>query len=60
MRALETGLPVVRAGNSGVTGVILGDGSARWLRGKDGRQLVDAPGVMVETVVVRSSEGIVR
>jgi apolipoprotein N-acyltransferase len=60
MRALETGLPVVRVGNSGVTGVILGDGSARWLRGKDGRQLVDAPGVMVETVVVRSSEGIVR
>lgn len=60
MRALETGLPVVRAGNSGVTGVILGDGSARWLRGKDGRQLVDAPGVMVETVVVRCSEGIVR
>lgn len=60
MRALETGLPVVRAGNSGVTGVILGDGSQRWLRGKDGRLLVDAPGVMVETVAIRCGEGEAR
>jgi len=50
MRAVETGLPVIRVGNSGVTGVIAGDGRARWLSDGDGKPLVDAPGVMVETV----------
>ena len=53
LRAIETGLPIVRVGNSGVTGVISPDGSARWLSDGEGRLIVDAPGVIVETVPVR-------
>lgn len=45
-RAIETGLPVFRAGNSGVTGTIDPSGEATWLAGKDGRPLVDARGAM--------------
>lgn len=52
MRAVETGLPVIRVGNSGVTGVVSPLGHARWL--SDGtpasRPLVDAPGVMTTSV----------
>ncbi|MBQ6136629.1 MAG: apolipoprotein N-acyltransferase, partial [Kiritimatiellae bacterium] len=36
-RAVETGLPVVRVGNSGVTGTIAPDGRASWLSGPGGR-----------------------
>lgn len=50
LRAVETGLPVVRTGNSGVTGVVFPDGRARWLENGDGVPLVDAPGVMTESV----------
>lgn len=50
LRAVETGLPVMRVGNSGVTGVIAGDGRARWLSDGDGKPLVDAPGTMIDTV----------
>ena len=49
-RAVETGLPVLRVGNSGVTGVILPDGSVTWLVGADGRPLVDRSGTMCDRV----------
>ena len=52
-RAIETGLHVVRAGNSGVTGVISPRGGAKWLSGRNGRPLVDARGLMCETVLVK-------
>ena len=52
LRAIETGLPIIRVGNSGVTGVIRPDGSANWLAESSGKPLIDAPGVMVETVVL--------
>ncbi len=55
LRAVETGLPVIRVGNSGVTGVIACDGRARWLTDGAGKPLVDAPGTMVETVQLAAS-----
>ena len=53
LRAVEAGLPVIRVGNSGVTGVIEASGRARWLMDGTGRPLVDAPGCQLETVQVR-------
>ncbi|MCR5414013.1 MAG: apolipoprotein N-acyltransferase [Kiritimatiellae bacterium] len=52
-RAVETGLPVVRTGNSGVTGHVLPDGSATWLQDASGKPLVDSPGAMYANVTVR-------
>ncbi len=49
-RAVETGLPVVRVGNSGVTGAISPSGVATWLADENGRPRIDARGVMVERV----------
>ena len=51
-RAIETGLPVVRVGNSGVTGTIAPDGKASWLVGSDGKPLVDKEGTMLDKVEV--------
>ena len=54
LRAVETGIPVIRVGNSGVTGVIDASGRARWLTDGSGRPLVDLPGCQLETVQVRT------
>ena len=53
-RAIETGLPVVRTGNSGVTGTITPDGRANWLSGPSGRPLVDHRGVMFDRISIGS------
>ena len=55
LRAVETGLPVIRVGNSGVTGVIEETGRTRWLMDGKDRPLVDAPGCQIESVKVRSA-----
>ena len=53
-RAIETGLPVVRIGNSGVTGTITPDGKASWLVGPNGKPLVDKEGTMLDRVSIGS------
>ena len=53
-RAVETGLFVVRVGNSGVTGTISPRGVANWLAGADGRPLVDVRGTMCESVLLKN------
>ena len=50
-RAIETGLPVARCGNSGVSGVIFPDGTCTFLRDDNG-YVVDQRGTMVETITV--------
>ncbi len=52
-RAIETGLPVVRVGNSGVTGVVSPDGNARWLADSSARPLVDSRGTMCESIQIQ-------
>lgn len=51
-RAVETGLPVVRVGNSGVTGTIAPRGRAAWLLGEAGRPLVDRSGTMFDRIPI--------
>lgn len=51
-RSVETGLPLVTAGNAGVTGVVNLDRSADYLKDEDGRALQCAPGVFVYNVNV--------
>ena len=52
MRSIETGLPTIRVGNSGVTGIISPTGRTRWLTDGEGRPLVDSAGCQLETVLV--------
>jgi apolipoprotein N-acyltransferase len=47
-RSVETGLPVVRVGISGVTGTITPWGSATWLINAAGKPLVDEKGTMFD------------
>ena len=54
-RAIETGLPVVRVGNSGVTGTITPDGKAMWLVGPNGKPLMDKEGAMFDKISIRST-----
>ena len=54
-RAIETGLPVIRVGNSGVTGIIYPDGRTSWLCGSDDRPLVDAKGTLFDRVLLPSA-----
>lgn len=50
-RAVETGLPVVRCANSGVTGVISQAGTAEWLVDANGKALVDSQGTFASRVM---------
>ena len=49
-RAVETGLSVVRVGNSGVTGTVTPRGTATWLVDDKGRPLVDEGATMFDAV----------
>ena len=54
-RSVETGLPVIRVGNSGVTGTIAplgGFGGTSWLIGSNGKPLVDVRGTMFDRVAI--------
>ena len=51
-RAIETGLAVVRVGNSGVSGTIAPDGTATWLVDAKGRMLLDRPGTMFDRITL--------
>lgn len=49
-RSIETGLPAVRVGNSGVTGTITAQGKSSWLINAQGKPLVDEKGSMFDRV----------
>ncbi len=51
-RAVETGLPVLRTGNSGVTLAMTPQGVATTLSGDARRPAIDIPGAMLETAII--------
>ena len=55
-RAIETGLPVIRVGNSGVTGTITSDGKANWLEDSGGLPLVDVGAAMFDRVTIPAAD----
>ncbi len=54
-RAIETGRPVVRVGNSGFTGYISPTGEAAWLVDAEGRLLLEKTGTMAVSVPLPSA-----
>ncbi len=52
LRAVETGLPIIRVGNSGVTGVISPRGVPNWLADKNNKPLTDEAGCLLETIEI--------
>ena len=52
LRSIETGLPMLRTGNSGVTGSISAKGFANWLYDGNGKLLVDAKGSQTVSIEV--------
>lgn len=51
-RTIETGLPIIRVGNSGISGIIYPNGQSSWLVGKNGNLLEDERGCKVERVAI--------
>ncbi len=56
-RAIETGLPVVRVGNSGVTATIDPSGNVAYLTGEGGKPLIDEAGCAVSRVFIPVKRG---
>ena len=57
-RAIETGLPVVRVGNSGVSGFISPSGQSNLMVNSDGQPLLDAKGTMFDFVRPRAARSL--
>lgn len=55
MRCIETGLPMLRAGNNGVTGSISSDGRTNWLTDDNGKILIDAQASQILAVDVEEN-----